>query len=157
LKLWRAGFFAFVRVEIGVIAGRFLGPLSHRQIRTSLGVTRTGVLATLFDEDLPAHRLRMVLGRLFPGIVFEGKEKRYTALFTLRFAPGAALAQASGTETLAGGEVEMRFRLSYSPRSHIDSDEPRWTATRLEVSAADETATPVGSRATAIQPVACAA
>lgn len=126
-------------------------------VEAQLQVDPAGVLATLFDEDLPAHRLRMVLGRLFPSIVFEGKEKRYTALFNLRFAPGAALAHASGTETLAGGEVAMRFSLSYSPRSHLDPDEPRWSVTRLEIQHADAAASPVAVRATAIQPVLCAA
>jgi len=126
-------------------------------VEAQLQVDPAGLLATLFDENIPAHRLRMVLGRLFPAIIFEGKERRYTAVFTVRFAPGAALAQASGTGTVAGGEVKMRFRLSYSPRSHIDSNEPHWSATRLEVQAADAAASPIGGRSMAIQPVACAA
>ena len=123
-------------------------------IEAQLQVDPAEKLACLFEQDLPPHRLRMVLGRMFPAIIFDGKERRYTAVFTLRFAPGAALAQATGTETLAGGEVEMRFRLSYSSRSHLDPDEPRWTATRLEVHTADAAASPVAVRATTIQPVA---
>ncbi len=126
-------------------------------VEAQLQVDPAEKLACLFEQDLPPHRLRMVLGRMFPAIIFDGKERRYTAVFTLRFAPGAALAQATGTETLAGGEVEMRFRLSYSSRSHLDPDEPRWTATRLEVHTADAAASPVAVRSTAIQPVACAA
>lgn len=100
-------------------------------LEAQLQVDPAEELAKLFEEDLPPHRLRMVMGRLFPSIVFEGKERRYTAHFTVRFAPGAALAEASGTESIVGEEVEMRFRLCYSPRRHFDTGEQRWTVTRI--------------------------
>ena len=101
-------------------------------LEAQLQVDPAEVLAGLFQEDLPPHRLRTVIGRLFPSVVFLGKERRYTALFSLRFAPGIALAEASGTTAVVNEQVEMRFSLSYSPSSHFDAREQRWTVTRLE-------------------------
>ena len=101
-------------------------------LERQLQIDPADVLVNPFESDIEPHKLRTVLGRLFPSIVFEGKERRYTALFTLRFAPGAALALASKTDTLVDEAVELHYRLQYSPRSHFAGDEQHWSVTRLE-------------------------
>ena len=76
----------------------------------------SSVLDGLFDLDIPPARVRAVLARLFPEIIFEGKQlSRYESVFRILFAPGAALAIASGTCEIDGGETELQFLLCYSP------------------------------------------
>ena len=48
-------------------------------------------------------------------MVFEGKQGRYLSTFRIRFAPGVALAQASGTCVVSAIELEGRFQLKYTP------------------------------------------
>ena len=92
-------------------AGQAIDP---EAIEAQLEADPGELIATLFDAGLPPYQLRTQLGHLFPSIVFEGKDSRYVSRFTLRFAPGAALALASGTEVLSDEGVELRFYLRYS-------------------------------------------
>lgn len=80
----------------------------------------------LFDAENPPQRLRTMLSRLFPSIVFEGKCGRYISIFKLRFAPGVAMALASGTEVITTSEIEARFALRYRP-SNNRAHPPAWT------------------------------
>ena len=90
------------------------------------------VLQSLFDAELSPQRVRAVLGRLFPEIVFEGKLSRYCSFFKIRFAVGAALALASSTGTVDEAGREMRFELRYAPdRSKGRSGSP-WSVKVLD-------------------------
>jgi hypothetical protein len=84
-------------------------------IEAQLQVDPVKVLDGLFDADVSPARLRSVLARLFPEIVFEGKRSRYTSIFRVQFAPGAALAIAAGTPDVDESSTELRFVLTYSP------------------------------------------
>jgi DNA invertase Pin-like site-specific DNA recombinase len=87
---------------------------AEAQLRTDPG----SLLKELFSAPIPPERLRAVLARLFPSIVFEGKKGRYRSYFRIQFAPGTALAMASDTSVLAHDIVEHRFELSYKPSRH---------------------------------------
>ncbi len=92
----------------------------------------TRVLDSLFTVDLPPQRIRVVLARLFPDIVFEGKRGRYCSIFKIRFAVGAALALASSTGTVDETGHEMRFELRYAPdRSKVRAGSP-WSVKVLD-------------------------
>ena len=86
-----------------------------KAIQAQLEVDPRSLLPKLFDAGLPAHEVRSVLARLFPSVVFEGKQGRYLSTFRIRFAPGVALAQASGTCVVSAIELEGRFQLKYTP------------------------------------------
>ncbi len=91
--------------------------IDQASIKAQMEVDPSSVLDGLFDADIPPARVRAVLARLFPEIVFEGKPRgRYESAFRIRFAPGAALAMVSGTGEIDGGEIELRFLLRYSPK-----------------------------------------
>lgn len=87
----------------------------EKTVRTQLQVDPAEFLNGLFDADLPPERLRSILARLFPSIVFEGKTGRYMARFRIRFAPGVALALASRTDVLEDGGAELWFKVWYTP------------------------------------------
>ena len=94
-------------------------------------------LQRIFDTEDAPQRLRAVLTRLFPSVVFEGKTGRYTSHFRIRFAPGIAIALASGTEAITSTEIEARFVLKYWP-SNRGSCPPFWTVEISEMSAQPE-------------------
>lgn len=89
--------------------------LDVKSLKAQLEVDPRTLLPKLFDAGLPAHEVRSVLARLFPSVVFEGKQGRYLSTFRIRFAPGVALAQASGTCVVSAIELEGRFQLKYTP------------------------------------------
>ena len=97
----------------------------------------THLLDGLLDAELAPEKLRAILARLFPSVVFERKDGRYTSYFRIRFAQGAALAMASQTEQVNEGGVELRFKLYYKPDNR--PGEGRWTVT-LEPNAEPEKA-----------------
>lgn len=84
-------------------------------IEAQLNTDPAEILGGLFDSDVPPEKLRSVLVRLFPEIVFEGKDGRYTSYFKVHFSVGDALAMASGTETAVSDTVVQRYQLKYSP------------------------------------------
>lgn len=88
------------------------------------------LLKDLFTGAVAPERLRAVLARLMPSIVFEGKQGRYRSYFRIQFAPGTALAIASGTAELGSDVMTQRFELSYKPSRH--SGEGMWTVSQVE-------------------------
>ena len=96
-------------------------------------------LHSIFDADVAPQRLRAVLARLFPSIVFEGKTSRYISTFKLRFSPSVAMALASGTEAITTSEIEARFVLRYWPSNK--KNETRWTVDTFDMHAHRSAAT----------------
>jgi hypothetical protein len=99
------------------------------------------LLEGIFEANIAPERLRVILARLFPQIVFEGKPSRagkasrYTSFFRIRFAHGEALAVASETEVIIQGEMECRFSVRYVPsRVSKGGQPPRWTVNTLGTS-----------------------
>lgn len=105
--------------------------LDRSAVEVQLQVDPREMLSKLFDADVPPHELRTILARLFPMVVFEGKEGRYISKFRVRFAPGMALSMASGTECLTQQEVEARFTLQYFP-SNKKEKPGYWNVETLE-------------------------
>ena len=105
--------------------------LDRSAVEVQLQVDPREMLSKLFDADVPRHELRTILARLFPMVVFEGKEGRYISKFRVRFAPGMALSMASGTECLTQQEVEARFTLQYFP-SNKKEKPGYWNVETLE-------------------------
>lgn len=105
--------------------------LDRSAVEVQLQVDPREMLSKLFDADVPPHELRTILARLFPMVVFEGKEGRYISKFRVRFAPGMALSMASGTECLTEKEVEARFKLQYIPSNQKEKP-GYWNVETLE-------------------------
>lgn len=101
-------------------------------LEAQLQVDPVKVLDGLFDAGVAPARLRSVLVRLFPEIIFEGKRSKYTSVFRVQFAPGAALAIAAVTPGVDENPVERRFVLAYSPARR--GGEAKW---RVEVQPED--------------------
>ena len=99
----------------------------RKAVTAQLAADPSALLEGLLESDVPPERLRSLLARLFPGIVFLGKKGRYTSFFRVRFAPGAVLATATGTETVDEGAVEFVFKLYYKPDNR--SGGGGWTVT----------------------------
>ena len=89
--------------------------LDTAAVEAQLQIDPRPLLSKLFDANVPPHELRTILARLFPMVIFEGKEGRYLSKFRIRFAPGVALGIASNTECLTEKELEARFKLQYFP------------------------------------------
>lgn len=104
--------------------------LDVQALNAQLEVDPRSLLTKLFDADLPPQELRTVLTRLFPSVVFEGKQGRYCSTFRIRFVPGVALAQVSGTAVVSTEELECRFKLQYVP-SHKKEKLGYWTTEAL--------------------------
>ncbi len=90
------------------------------------------VVEQIFASDLKASHLRAILSRLFPAIVFEGKDRTHRSYFRLRFVPGAALAVATDSPCLEGEEYEGRFELNYEPL-HGRLNQPKWSVRRISL------------------------
>lgn len=87
------------------------------------------LLDGIFEADIAPERLRALLVRLFPSIVFEGKTGRYISTFRISFAPGSALALSSNTEAMLNESLECQFQLKYWPMSSRGGPQPFWTVT----------------------------
>lgn len=105
--------------------------IDRQAVTAQLDIEPASVLAGLFEAGLPPERLREMLRRLFPFIELEGKDGRYRSLFRVRFAGGAALALASGTECQIDESLECRFMLRYIPDNRMGNP-PRWEVTVLD-------------------------
>lgn len=101
-----------------------------RAVQAQLAVDPARMLDGLLDSDVPPERLRSILSRLFPKIVFLGKEGRYTSYFRVQFAPGAALALASETEPVDFAGNEQTLELYYKPDNR--PGEGGWTVSQVQ-------------------------
>ncbi len=110
--------------------------VNEKAVRAQLEVSPHALVDSLFDEQQPPQRLRTVLARVFPQVVFQRKSSKYTSHFTVRFSIGAALALASGTEeVMVPGQLEGQFVLQYQPRHHRSEQPvtvPHWTVQTVE-------------------------
>lgn len=97
------------KLEAGYVA------VDARAIEAQLQADPANLLANLFTQDVAPERLRSLLARLFPSIILKTKTGRYTSIFSIRFAFGAALAMASSTEVIVDDGVELQFELKYTP------------------------------------------
>lgn len=104
--------------------------IDAKAAEAQLGADPATLLKELFTGAVAPERLRAVLARLLPSIVFEGKQGRYRSYFRIQFAPGTALAMASGTDELGSDVLTQRFELSYKPSRH--SGEGLWTVSQVE-------------------------
>lgn len=109
-------------------------PVDTKAIEAQLNVDPAEMLEHLFvpSEVAPEH-LRALLGRLFPSIVLEGKEGRYTSTFRIRFATGVALSMVSKTSVVDEATNEMRFELRYTPDNRTGRTQ-RWSVRPLATS-----------------------
>lgn len=108
------------RLESGLVK------LDARAIEAQLQIDPRGLIEDLFNNEMAPERLRAVLTRLFPSIVFAGKQGRYSSYFRVEFAAGAAVSVASGTTTLDTKTVIRHFRLRYTPNNQVDAGQ-RWS------------------------------
>ncbi|MCX9157194.1 recombinase family protein, partial [Niveibacterium sp. 24ML] len=93
------------------VAERTEAPVRTADIQRQLTVDMAGVIDRLLDGTLPCEQVRKVLSALFRRLTFLGKPARYTSLFEVELAPGAALAWQTGTENLVETTLQMRVRL----------------------------------------------
>lgn len=96
-----------------------------RAVQAQLVADPARMLDGLLDSDMPPERLRSILARLFPSIIFMGKEGRYTSYFKVQFAPGAVLAMASHTEPVDIAGNVYTLELYYKPDNRPGEGE--WT------------------------------
>lgn len=116
------------RLEAGMVK------LDAQAVEAQLRIDPCGLIDGLFDSELPPERLRAVLARLFPCIVFLGKRGRYRSYFRVEFAAGAAMSLASETSTVDTKTVTRHFRLRYTPDNWLEASQ-RWS---VEVATEDE-------------------
>lgn len=108
-----------------------------RAVQAQLAADPARMLDGLLDSDVPPERLRSILARLFPSILFLGKEGRYTSYFRVQFAPGAVLAMASDTEPvdIAGHVHTLKLKLYYKPDNR--PGEGGWTVSLVPDTSGD--------------------
>jgi hypothetical protein len=85
-------------------------------LEKQLSVDPLVLLDNIFDYSQPAEKVRAVLARLFPKLIFRGKVDRATAVFELSYSPGAAAALASDTITLDDQPLVRLVQLSSSAK-----------------------------------------
>ena len=100
--------------------------IDAKAIESQLEIDPRGLLDDLFSTETAPERLRAILSRLFPSIIFAGKRGHYTSFFQVEFCAGAALSFASDTAILSTDVVTQYFRLNYTQNRHIDA-EKRWS------------------------------
>ena len=105
--------------------------VDEQAIAAQMQTDPSEILDGLFDSEVPPEQLRAMLRRLFPSIVFEGKEGRYHSFFRVQFCPGAALAVASNTACQVNETIEYRFGLRYVPRVPSKKYDAYWELTSL--------------------------
>ena len=110
----------FQRLEAGQVK------LDTQAVEAQLRVDPRDLIDRMFDSELAPERLRTVMARLFPSVVFLGKQGRYSSLFRVEFAAGAAVSLASDTETLDTKAVARHFRLRYTPDNRMEASQ-RWS------------------------------
>ena len=82
------------------------------ELEKQLSIDPVILLDSLFESGQPEEKVRSVLSRLFPKIIFKGKSDRMTAVFELSYSAGAAAALASNTPTLDDEPITRKMQLS---------------------------------------------
>jgi len=77
-----------------------------------LAIDPAVLLNRLFDAGQPAEKVRSVLARLLPKIIFRGKTDRMTSVFELSYSAGAAAALVSDTVTLDDQQLIRKIQLT---------------------------------------------
>lgn len=118
-------------------------PIDVKAIEAQLNADPAEMLGYLFDtSEVALEHLRALLGRLFPSIVLEGKEGRYTSFFRVQFATGVALSMTTKTSVVDEACNELRFQLKYIPDNRSGAKE-RWSVKPLIVANADAHSRPM--------------
>lgn len=99
-------------------------------IEAQLAIDPQQLIERIFEDDIPPEKLRSILARLFPAIVFEGKIKTFTSHFSIRFSLASALAVASDTDEVDQMVLQKRYQLRYS-RSPKSPESAEWIATEV--------------------------
>jgi hypothetical protein len=101
-------------------------------LKAQLLVDPATELDALLMAQVTPERLRSVLARLFPLVVFEGKVRTHLSIFRVQFAPGSALSMATDTANVLDEHVERYFAVQYHCRPASKSVSSFWTAQLLE-------------------------
>lgn len=91
-------------------------PVDMDEVRRQLAVDPKDLIPRIWNAKRPAAEIRSLLARLFPEIVFDGKESRYVANVRVSLSPGIMSALASDTEPVDGSLITLRFRLTSTAR-----------------------------------------
>jgi site-specific DNA recombinase len=75
-------------------------------IEKQLAVDPREIISALFEEQVPAERLRALLSRIFPRIVLSGRPHKFTSVWTVSVCAGAVVACLSATKPVAECEKE---------------------------------------------------
>lgn len=84
-------------------------------IDKQLKASPASLVDLLFSAGAAPERVRAVLSRLFPRIVALGKPSKFVSVFEVTMAPGAALAELTGTAVLDETVMTRRFKVSAGP------------------------------------------
>jgi hypothetical protein len=71
--------------------------LDHGAIERQLAIEPRSLLHSLFDDTLPAARVRALLARVFPEISLLGRTARFAVTYRLHIVPGILLAHATSS------------------------------------------------------------
>jgi site-specific DNA recombinase len=82
-------------------------------IEAQLAIDPKALVERLLDSHERPERVRALLTRLFPRVVYLGKQGWAIAEFEIEIAPGIALAEASGSSIVDAATTKMWFRSMY--------------------------------------------
>ncbi len=85
---------------------------NREAMEKQLSIDPAVLLDKLFDAGQPAEKVRSVLARLLPKIIFRGKTDRMTSVFELSYSAGAAAALVSDTVTLDDQQLIRKIQLT---------------------------------------------
>jgi len=91
-------------------------PVDMEKVKKQLEVDPRKLIPKIWRSNRPVGEIRSLLSRLFPEIIFEGKESRHVAIVRVRLSPGTMSALASDTELMEPSLVTLRFRLTSTAR-----------------------------------------
>lgn len=77
-----------------------------QSIEKQLAVDPREIIPALFEEKIPAERLRALLSRIFPRIVLSGRPYKFTSVWTVSVCSGAVVACLSATKAVTECEKE---------------------------------------------------
>lgn len=107
------------------------GLIDRDAINAQMRIDPLALLSGMLDADVAPEKMRALIARLFPEVIFEGKPLgRYSSVFSIRFSMGEALALASGTESMLADAAVRRYQLTYHPIAR-GRRIPEWTVREL--------------------------